>query len=404
MTQNSDVQQYDVIVVGGGMVGASMALAMCKQGKRVVLLEQTQPESAWLENSPLRVSAVNLFSQSYLTDLNIWSHIDDEHKCEFKRLATWEKRHQPLIFSAGEINESHLGHIVRNEALQQACYQEFENIEDKPDVIFGSKIELLEVTQDISRLTIIDQQNNDLQEKSQTTIQASLVIAADGAQSQIRNMINIGTTGWNYSQQCLSITIKTEFETQDITWQEFQPSGPKAFLPLNDGYASLIWYDSPEKIKQLKGLSYDQVKQQIFETFPELPGEFDIVQLASFPLTRRQANQYFKDRVVLIGDAAHTINPLAGQGVNLGYQDVSYLAKELASIDLSNNVELAKVLTKYQMRRKLESQVMSGAMDTFYKLFSNDKSILRSLRTKLLSVAGLSKFAKKEVLKKAVGL
>lgn len=190
---------------------------------------------------------------------------------------------------------------------------------------------------------------------------------------------------------------------QDITWQEFQPSGPKAFLPLNQGFASLIWYDSPQRIKQIKQLSHDAIKQQVLETFPKLAGDFEVMQLASFPLTRRQANRYIDGRVVLVGDAAHTINPLAGQGVNLGYKDVMELSEQLRLIDLNNNTYVEKALAVYQRKRKAESLIMSSAMDSFYTLFSNDKTPFKILRKGLLSVANKFESAKKLVLKKAVG-
>ena len=387
---------FDCVILGGGMVGAAMALALSQQGKSVALVEKVLPSHEWLSKPPLRVSAINRFSESYLSELGVWPHINDASKCVFNQLATWEKGVQPLVFDAKDINESHLGYLIRNEALQLAAFDQFNHISQAPEVFSDIELASLEQTKEEVTLRF---------NKGSTTIEltAKLVIGADGAMSQTRQMAGIGLSGWDYQQHCLSITIKTDFEIQDITWQEFQKSGPKAFLPLADGYASLIWYDAPERIQALQKLSADELKQQVLDVFPKLAGDFDIVQQAAFPLTRRQANQYFHNRVVLVGDAAHTINPLAGQGVNLGYKDVAELAATLSNIDLTDYEALQKTLKSYQLKRKTGALVMSGAMDAFYKLFSNDNEALKKTRKALLTVAGKFDFARKQVLKKAIG-
>ena len=387
---------FDCIIVGGGMVGAALALALCKQNKSVALIERHLPKHDWLSQAPLRVSAINRFSEDYLSDLGLWRHIGDTSKCVFKQLATWEHGVKPLVFDADEIEKTHLGYLIRNEALQIAAYDEFDNIENKPQLF--TDMDLVDIVQDETQASVILKS-----EKDQITLSASLIVGADGAFSKTRQLAGLGISGWDYQQHCLSITIKTDFETQAITWQEFQPSGPKAFLPLANGYSSLIWYDAPEKIRALSKLDNNQMKLQILEVFPPLAGDFEVVQQASFGLTRRRANHYFNNRVVLVGDAAHTINPLAGQGVNLGYKDVSELAKQVESIDLTDLSMVVKTLKQYQLKRKADSLVMSGAMDGFYKLFSNDKAPLKFIRSSMLNVANQFDFARKQVLKKAIG-
>ncbi len=387
---------FDCIIVGGGMVGAALALALCKQDKSVALIERQLPKHEWLEQAPLRVSAINRFSEDYLSELGLWQHIGEQSKCVFTQLATWEKGVKPLVFDAEEITQSHLGHLIRNEALQIAAYDEFEHLTNKPQIF--TNMDLVDIQQNESQASVTLKS-----EQEELTLTANLVVGADGAFSKTRQLAGLGISGWDYQQHCLSITIKTDFDTQAITWQEFQPSGPKAFLPLADGYSSLIWYDAPEKIRALSQLDNAQLKQHILEVFPPLAGEFEVVQKASFGLTRRQANHYFNNRVVLVGDAAHTINPLAGQGVNLGYKDVAELANKLSTLDLTNAESVAKVLKQYQLKRKADSLVMSGAMDGFYKLFSNDKAPLKLIRSTMLNLANQLEFARKQVLKKAIG-
>ena len=403
--------EFDVIIVGGGMVGAAQAVAFTRQNKRVLLIENHLPQLEWLDNPPLRVSAVNLFSEKYLTELGIWPHISEQSSCVFNHLATWEKQNsEKVVFSAEDISQPQLGYLTRNEALQLAAYDVFKELENPPCII--SDVELCNICQSDNDVivTLKSSENNHVSEIPENNInseikevKAKLLIGADGANSAVRRLANIGTSGWDYQQHCLSITIKTEFQQQDITWQEFQPSGPKAFLPLNNGYASLIWYDAVETIKSLKQLDNAQLKTEVLNIFPQLAGDFEVVQCASFPLTRRQANQYCSGRIVLIGDAAHTINPLAGQGVNLGYKDVSELSSLLDDVSFDNNTDISKALRKYQHKRKAESLVMSAAMDSFYSLFSNDKTPLKLMRKTLLSVANKLPWAKKQVLKKAVG-
>lgn len=401
MTKGSDLKEqfYDVVIVGGGMVGAAQAAALIKQQKRVLVIEKYIPNLDVLAQIPLRVSAINLASEQYLTELGVWSHIGETSKCMFNQLATWEQRHKPVIFSATDIQKSHLGYLIRNEALQLAAYDELNNTADHAvDIITDCKLTSIDQTNEQVSVLLTNHVSNET-----ITFHCSLLIGADGAFSQVRSLTDIGTTGWDYQQHCLSLTIKTDFPTQHITWQEFQPSGPKAFLPLEDGYSVLIWYDNAEEIKQLVQLSNEQLKNQVLTRFPDLAGEFDVVAKASFPLTRRQANQYIKGRVVLVGDSAHTINPLAGQGVNIGYKDVEVLSQLLEEIDIKQSETLSAVLKQYENIRKRESQLMSLAMDSFYNLFSNDKTAVKLLRGGLLTLANKFEWAKKQVLKKAVG-
>ena len=245
---DKQLDNFDVIIVGGGMVGATQAQALLKQNKRVLLVEQNLPSHDWLKSVPLRVSAINLFSEDYLKELGVWSHIDRGHKCMFDQLGTWDNPKQKLIFSAEEIGKVHLGHLIRNEALQLAAYDAFADSLDNGSLML-TDASVLNIENDIEQVVVTLDKSG---EKWQ--IVAGLVIAADGANSKVRQMAGMGITGWDYQQHCFSITIKTEFPTQSITWQEFQPSGPKAFLPLENGFACLIWYDHPEIVKKLKKL------------------------------------------------------------------------------------------------------------------------------------------------------
>lgn len=399
---------YDAVIVGGGMVGASLAIAMSKIGKQVLLIEKNEPQNGWLDAAPLRVSAINLASQALLSQLDIWSHINASHKCYFEQLATWESRNNRLVFDSSSLNKPYLGHLVRNEALQLAAYQMIrQHHQDSITTACNGIKDIYPVGN--KNKVVLATLSTDEQNKSEVTQEAQaitcdLVFVADGAQSQTRQLANIGVTGWQYQQQCFSITIKTHFPTQHITWQEFQTNGPKAFLPLEAQFASLIWYDSAETVKSLKQLSTAELKSKILATFPPLPGDFDIIQSASFPLVRQQANHYFKNRIVLLGDAAHVINPLAGQGVNLGFKDIEVLISQLSEIDWCDDNALAVALNQYQLKRRLDAQIMSSAMDAFYWTFSNAKAPLKFIRNSILAVVQKTSIVKRMALKKAIGL
>lgn len=392
--------QFDVVVVGGGMVGATQAIALQNAGLSILLLEQRVPQQDELARPPLRVSAVNLASETLLQSLGIWSAIGESDKCRFDQLATWEQRDNKLIFDATEIERPHLGYLVRNEAIQLAAFDRILNTSENKITLSNAHLSSLKQDDDKVTLRLSEPGSS----KNQVDVFAKLVIGADGALSKTRQLAHIGTTGWEYAQHCFSITIKTEFPTQHITWQEFQQTGPKAFLPLENGYSCLIWYDAPQTIAQLKQLSPEALKQKIINCFPPLVGDFNVVTSASFPLVRRQANQYFNGRVVLVGDAAHVINPLAGQGVNLGFKDVETLMELLNNTDLSQHGLLASSLRRYQFKRKADAQIMSGAMDLFYHSFSNDKAVLKSVRNIVLGVVHNQAWLKAQALKKAVGL
>ena len=156
------------------------------------------------------------------------------------------------------------------------------------------------------------------------------LVAADGGQSRVRQTVGLGVTSWDYKQHALVIYIETEYGQQDITWQRFVPTGPQAFLPLTGHYGSIVWYQSPDEVSRLKALPLDELKKELMAAFPNALGQVkNVLATASFPLKRQHAQAYVKPGVVLVGDAAHMINPLAGQGVNIGLLDAAALGEVL---------------------------------------------------------------------------
>ena len=231
-----------------------------------------------------------------------------------------------------------------------------------------------------------------------------LLLAADGAHSAMRQQAGIGVTEWDYPQRCMLINVDTEVAQQDITWQQFYPTGPRAFLPLPGAHASLVWYDSPARIRALQQLPLPQLEAAIRQAFPDcLPG-IKVTGADSFALTRRHAQRYVAGRVVLLGDAAHTIHPLAGQGVNLGFRDVATLVDLLVPAAASDDEPWLAQLSRYQRQRRRDNLLMQSAMDLFCATFSNDLPPLRLLRNLGLGVAQRAGPLKRQALRYALGL
>ncbi|NRQ44261.1 FAD-dependent oxidoreductase [Rheinheimera sp. YQF-2] len=393
MTSKNAVQQFDISIVGGGMVGAAIALALSQAGLQVALIEK-QPVQEFNSQSPadLRVSSINLASEAWLSQLGAWQALEQMRLCPYQRLQAFEQPHSIVTFNAADIKRNHLGHIVENNLLQLALWQQFgANVR----LFCPSSVTALQQSADSATLTL----------DSGEQLSSKLVVAADGGNSQLRQLAGIGTNGWQYNQACLVALINTAYPQQDVTWQQFTPTGPKAFLPLCGQQGSVVWYEEAARVKQLAALTPAQLTQQLLNAFPAQLGEVEVVASSWFPLARMDANRYYAGRVVLAGDAAHTINPLAGQGVNLGFADAKLLTELIIDARRHNSdIGSAPLLQSYQRKRKPANLLMMSAMDGFYQVFGNDITPLRKLRQLALSVAARSTMLKTLVARYAVGI
>ncbi len=385
------MQNREVIVIGGGMVGALTALLLAKQGDNIHLVEK-KPFLKPSVSGPfdLRVSAFSAQSKHLLELAGVWSDIPENRLCAYQGLQTWEKGSQKLKFDSLEIGINALGYIVENRWVQAVLWQALKDLNNVTfyenravkDIVNGEKS---------VRVTLDNQEQ----------IKGQLLIACDGANSTVRHLLNIGVTAWDYRQHCMLVTIKTDCPQQNITWQEFRETGPCAFLPLAGNNGCLVWYHSPQKIAHLKSLSAVQLKQAIVEEFAHLPFDFAVLDKGAFPLARLHAQDYFKGRCVLLGDAAHSINPLAGQGVNLGFKDVECLVNLLQH---SSDLPMQTLLKRYQWQRKPANLLMQSAMDLFYKVSKSELGAVRLMRKGVLGLAQNSGPLKNKVMKYAMGL
>jgi 3-demethoxyubiquinol 3-hydroxylase len=386
------MEQCDIAIVGAGMVGAATACLLAAQGLSIRVIETQLPEQyAPQQPLDLRVSAISQASVALLVQAGAWQHLQQMRLCPYRRLETWELDGFATRFDAADLGLPQLGYIIENRLVQLALLK---RMEDFPTIQTHTPAAVTSLRQgaDEAVLTLDDG----------TELAARWVLACDGAESQMRRLAGIGVSRFEYRQHCMLINIDTDFEQENITWQQFTPSGPRAFLPLPGRHGSLVWYDSPARIRALSAMSNEKLGEEVRRHFPARLGGFTVTAKGSFPLVRRHANDYHAGRVVLLGDAAHTINPLAGQGVNLGFKDVACWAGllEKAGADW-HQPALAE---RYERRRRPDNLLMQSGMDLFYGVFSNEIGPLKLARNLALNLADKAGPLKEMALRYALGL
>ncbi|WP_199737365.1 3-demethoxyubiquinol 3-hydroxylase [Erwinia psidii] len=387
-------QCWDVAVVGGGMVGAALASGLAARGFSVVVLEQEPPADFDEKSAPdIRISAIGAASVDLLKRLQVWPLVQAMRCAPYRKLETWEWQRAKVAFDAQSLGLSALGYMVENSVLKLALWQRLAQQEVR--LISPTKLKGLQSVNGGWQLTLDNGQ----------ILHTRLVVGADGANSQVRQLAGIGIRGWQYAQSCMLISVRREDDAGDCTWQQFTPDGPRAFLPLFDRWASLVWYDSPSRIRQLQAMNMAQLQQEIVAHFPHRAGKVTPVAAGAFPLTRRHASRYVLPGLALVGDAAHTINPLAGQGVNLGYRDVDALIETLsASRERAEAWYSENVLLRYQRQRLKDNLLMQSGMDLFYFAFSTSVAPVRLVRNVGLMMAERSGVLKRQALRYALGL
>lgn len=388
-------QKFDIIIVGGGMVGAAVACSLGDSALKVAIIEKYLPDE-FLDEQPhdLRVSALSIASKNIIETVGAWQGILNRRYCPFKRMRVFETTGD-TEFCSDAIKHTELGFIVENRVTQLALLerlQQFENI----SLLAPVGIKKINYSLTGTAIELEDGQE----------LETTMLVAADGGQSRVRQSVGIGVTSWDYQQHAMVIYLETDYPQQDITWQRFTPSGPQAFLPLTDHYGSIVWYNSADEVRRLKALPYPELRQELIAAFPDCLGKItQILSVASFPLKRQHAQRYVKQGVALVGDAAHMINPLAGQGVNIGLLDAAALAEVLIDANKKGeNIADVKVLKRYESLRRNENLKMMTVMDIFYRVFSNKVVPVKILRNLGLGLAERILPVKNKIMKAAMGL
>lgn len=399
----------DLAIIGAGIVGLTLANLCAQQGLKVLVLEKNKENKeprhfALSSEFDLRCFAISPGAKTLFESIGIWENLAKNRISPYDRMTVWDGMgFGEITFDANEISAPCLGYIIENNVLMNALWQatkENENI----TLIFNSTPTDLSFADEKARLTLeILDEKNDPETLSLTT---ELIIGAEGANSWIRNIIRIETTTDDYQQHALVANIRTELPHQKTAWQRFLPQGPLAFLPLTEPHtSSIVWTSTPTVTEENLNNSTEAFCDNLSQAFDHRLGKVALLsERKSFPLRMLHAKHYIKERIALVGDAAHVIHPLAGQGLNLGLQDAAALSSVIISAFKRNcNIGDYLVLRKYERQRRGQVSQMITAMKIFKELFCSRSSVFTVLRSLGLN-ATHSKipFLKKRFMKAAM--
>ncbi len=396
-------RDFDIVIAGGGMVGAGLAALLGAHATtaalRVAVLEpRPVPFPTPAEPWDLRVSALSRASQRLLELTDAWPRVAQRGAGRYEHMVVWDAGSEPdgetaLRFDAADIGEPDLGHIVENRAVQAAL---LERACACGATLLRVGVEALAADAASVSVTTGDGRR----------IRASLVVAADGADSTVRRLAGIATRGWEYGQEAVVAHLDSLEPHRHTAWQRFLATGPLALLPLADGGVSLVWSTTPRQAIDLNGLDDVSFGASVTEASAGVLGKLSPrTARARFPLRLLHALSYSGPRVVLAGDAAHGVHPLAGQGANLGFLDCAALAQLLGdAVAQGADPGEPALLRRYERWRKAENVPAMLLMDGLQRLFSNDDPFLSRARRAGLSVVNLTPMLKRAIMARALGL
>lgn len=392
------MQNVDVAIVGGGMVGLAVACGLQGSGLRVAVLEQSQPQPLAVDAPPaLRVSAINAASEKLLARLDVWSAIVAQRASCYHGMEVWDKdSFGRIAFDDQSMGFSHLGHIIENAVIHQALWQKAQRCQDVT-LLAPAEVQQVAWGENEAFLSL----------KDGDMLTARLVVGADGANSWLRNKADIALTSWDYRHHALVATVRTAEPHQAIARQAFHGDGILAFLPLNDPHlCSIVWSLSPLEAEQMKNADAAAFNQALNIAFDNRLGLCAVEsERQVFPLTGRYARQFAAHRLALVGDAAHTIHPLAGQGVNLGFMDAAGLIEELRRLHgQGKDIGQHFYLRRYERSRKHSAAVMLAGMQGFRELFAGAHPAKKLLRDIGLKLADTLPGVKPQLIRQAMGL
>jgi 2-octaprenylphenol hydroxylase len=411
-TGRASAGHFDFLIVGGGVVGAAMAgLLLARKlaaPGRVAVIDEgaqpgapvsvgtvTAPESDW----DLRVFALSRASQQALDICGAWAALPAQKRCAYERMCVWDAK-GTLTFDCAALGEPNLGFIVEGRALQAECRRA---AAAAGAVFIEATLQEIVATDTQVRVRLHDGRE----------LQSQLLIGADGADSTTRTLLGIETAGHAYHQDALVAHVRTEKPHRSTAWQRFLPTGPLALLPLPDGRSSIVWSNARAEASRLRALDAAAFGEAVTTASEGLLGACELTTaVASFPLKLQYALDYVRPRAVLVGDAAHTVHPLAGQGLNLGLMDCACLADVLGGDDGASGTKAARagyagehrLLRRYERWRRSENLLAATAMDGLERLFASNHSLVSQLRSAGLNTVGKMPFVKRQLIERAMGL
>ncbi|PMH43866.1 FAD-dependent 2-octaprenylphenol hydroxylase [Vibrio sp. 10N.286.49.B3] len=391
------MQSVDIAIVGGGMVGLALAAALKDSHLRIAVVEGTMPEVELQALPDVRVSALSRSSEIILRNLGVWEGITSRRSAPYQAMEVWERDSFARIeFKANNLAQPNLGHIIENRVIQLALLDQVKQ-QDNVTLYMPAMCSSLAIGEQEAWLTLDNGQ----------ALTAKLVVGADGANSWVRQQQAIPLTHWDYGHSAIVANIKTEFPHESVARQVFTPQGPLAFLPMsNEHMSSIVWSTDPGRAQQLISIDNSSFNKALTTEFDAKLGLCEVVgERFAFPLKMRYARDFVLDRVALVGDAAHTIHPLAGQGVNLGLLDAASLAQELLKLwKRGEDIGTRRNLRSYERWRKAEAAKMIASMQGFKDLFEGQNPAKKLIRGLGMKLVGQLPGAKDEIMKRALGL
>ncbi len=409
---STDPVSVDIAIVGSGMVGSALAAALAKTNFSIALIDAQSlnslardvPLASSVEEFEPRVSALTVASQELLNEIDVWPQIDLQQVQPYQLMKVWDHLGTArIVFDAAEMHLDSLGCIVENQTIVSAL---FKVLQQQPNLqlFYGQKLAGMQALSTAENSHVLTLENG-------TQIQCKLLVAADGALSKIRQWAAIPTREWDYQHEAIVATVQTEQPHQATAWQRFSESGPLAFLPLADKqhsgcFSSIVWSQQSPQAKRLMALDDRKFCDELAATLEDSLGKVvGVSKRHAIPLRQRHAKSYVKPGIVLLGDAAHTSHPVAGQGVNLGFKDVKALAdvlKKAYELDLEANNAL--LLRQYQRQRQGDNLFMMGVMEGFKRLFEQPDPVVRWLRNAGMAWIDQQQFLKHQIARHAMGL
>lgn len=391
----------DVLIVGAGMVGSALALALLGSGLDIIVLDGGPLDVKPFDQQSMfepRVSALSAASQRILQRLDVWDGIISRRASPYGEMQVWDGSGTGQIhFSAASVHAEVLGHIVENRVVQDALLDRLHDSDI--GLLANARLEQMRRSGDEWLLTLADGR----------LLRAPVVVAADGANSAVRRLTGTETREWDYLHHAIVTSVRTGESHRKTAWQRFTDKGPLAFLPLerqDEHWCSIVWSVTPSEAERLMTVDDDVFCRELEQAFEGRLGR--VISADSrlcVPLRQRHAKRYVAEGLALIGDAAHTIHPLAGQGVNLGFLDAAVLAEVLShAAERGERLADVRVLSRFERRRMPHNLALMAAMEGFERLFQANPLPLRWLRNTGLKVVNQLPEAKAVFVRQALGL
>ncbi|KAK8684949.1 hypothetical protein V6N13_040963 [Hibiscus sabdariffa] len=461
--KGSEAQQYDIAIVGGGMVGLALASSLASKpltkhlnvaivdsnpalGRKNFIKKDDLPDARVSTITPATISFLKAIA--CIADINAWRFVEQHRHAYFDKMQVWDYTGLSYAkYNARDADKEVLGCVVENKVLLSSLLSHVQDM-DFLKKIHPSRLTSMSILPNSSSSEVDSTSSMTalfthgrlakLELEDGSSLYAKLVVGADGGKSRVRELAGIRTTGWNYSQNAIICTVEHAVENH-CAWQRFLPSGPLAVLPIGDKFSNIVWTMTPKESLDFKSMTDDDFLKAVnhaldygygphptsgilgsSDLFSWLKGGISssandcfeippkVIKLASermaFPLSLRHANDYASKRVVLIGDAAHTVHPLAGQGVNLGFGDASSLSSVISEgIAVGADIGEVSLLKKYEADRKPANITMMAVLDGFQKAYSVDFGPLNFLRAAAFHGAHHISPLKKSIISYASG-